>query len=378
VWLREVAGSVRHTHMHILFCNWRDTRNPEGGGSERYVESVARGLVQRGHQVTIACASHADAPDDETVDGVRFSRRGRKLSVYLRVFIRLLTGRYGDVDIVVDVQNGLPFFTRWATRKPVVVLVHHVHREQWPVVYPGLVGRVGWWIEHWLAPRMYRRSRYVAVSESTRQELVGLGVDRERIAVVHNGTEPAPAVSVQRSPTPRVIALGRLVPHKQIEHAIDAIADLSAQHPDIALDIVGEGWWHDELVQHAVDRGVEERVHFHGFVDAVVKHELLARAWVMVLPSIKEGWGLVVGEAGHHEVPTVAYASAGGTTESIDHKETGVLVDHPHELTAEIGRLLDDPEWRELMGRGAREKADLYSWAASQAAFSAVIEERQT
>ncbi len=39
--------------MHILFCNWRDTRNPEGGGSEHYVETMARGLVERGHQVTI-------------------------------------------------------------------------------------------------------------------------------------------------------------------------------------------------------------------------------------------------------------------------------------------------------------------------------------
>lgn len=360
--------------MHILFCNWRDTMNPEGGGSERYVETVAQGLVARGHQVTIACARHDGAPDDQVVEGVRFSRHGHKLSVYLQTFARLLTGRYGRVDLVVDVQNGLPFFTRWATRKPVVVLVHHVHREQWPVVYPGLPGRIGWWVEHRLAPRMYRRSQYVAVSESTRLELTELGVDRDRITVVHNGTERTLALTADRSPSPRIIVLGRLVPHKQIEHAIDAVADLGDRHPDLVLDVVGDGWWREELVQHAIHRGVADRVQFHGFVDADLKHRLLAQAWVMALPSIKEGWGLVIGEAGHHDVPTVAYASAGGTTESIDHKETGILVDHPHELTAQIGQLLDDRGWRDQLGRGAHAKADHYSWASSQQAFSDVVD----
>src|SRR5690554_5833844 len=107
--------------MHILFCNWRDTRHPEGGGSEFYVEQMARGLVERGHRVTIAGAAFEGAPRSETIDGVRFRRSGAKFGVYLHIFARLLLGRYGRVDVVVDVQNGLPFFTRWATRKPVVV-----------------------------------------------------------------------------------------------------------------------------------------------------------------------------------------------------------------------------------------------------------------
>ena len=115
--------------MHVLFCNWRDTKNPEGGGSERYVENMARGLAERGHTVTIACATHDRAPREEVVDGVRFVRRGSKMDIYLRTFLALLLGRYGKVDVIVDVQNGLPFFTRLATRKPVIVLVHHVHRE---------------------------------------------------------------------------------------------------------------------------------------------------------------------------------------------------------------------------------------------------------
>ncbi|MEH3034506.1 MAG: glycosyltransferase family 4 protein [Aeromicrobium erythreum] len=356
--------------MHVLFCNWRDTRNPEGGGSERYVEEMARGLVERGHQVTIACAAHDAAPRDEVRDGVRFVRRGSKLDIYATTFLRLLTRRYGKVDVVVDVQNGLPFFTRLATRKPVVVLVHHVHREQWPVVYPGLTGRIGWWIESRLAPRLYRRSRYVCVSDATRLELIDLGVDRDRIAVVHNGTDPAPVVDARRSPTPRLCVLGRLVPHKQVEHAIDALAAVRVGHPEATLDVVGDGWWGDELRAYAAQQGVADAVTFHGFVDDRTKHEILARSWLMLLPSLKEGWGIVVGEAGSHATPTIAYSTAGGTTESIDHKDSGLLVDDREQLVTETVDVVEDTEWRTFLGEGALAKANAYSWDTSRAAFA--------
>ncbi len=63
-------------------------------------------------------------------------------------------------------------------RSPVVNLVHHVHREQWPVVFGPRTARFGWWLESQLAPRVYGRTSYVAVSDSTMRELVDLGVDR--------------------------------------------------------------------------------------------------------------------------------------------------------------------------------------------------------
>src|SRR3546814_17145571 len=92
--------------------------------------------------------------------------------------------RFGHVDVVVDVQNGLPFLTRLFTRRTVVVLVHHVHREQWPVVFHGRAGKVGWWIEKTLAPRVYRNFQYVAVSQATREDLIDQGLAAERLRVV--------------------------------------------------------------------------------------------------------------------------------------------------------------------------------------------------
>ena len=358
---------------HVAFLSWRDTRNPEGGGAELYLETMAAGLVALGCRVTVFCAAHAAAPPDEIVDGVRFVRRGSKLTVYARGMWALLRGELGEPDLVVDVQNGLPFFTRLVTRRPVVVLVHHVHREQWPVVYPGLTGRVGWWFERRFAPWLYRHDQYVTVSRATRAELRELGVRGPRIAVVHNGTEPYLAVDPGKASEPLVAVVGRLVPHKQVEHAIDAIVALRERVPGVRLLVVGSGWWEAELRSYVESHEAGDSVVFEGHVDEHRKHEIYERAWLLALPSLKEGWGLVVGEAGMHATPTVAYRSAGGTGESVADRVSGLLVDDQAEFTAALGRLLQDVEERDRLGRGALELSHAFTWSHAQQSFALVV-----
>lgn len=366
------APSVRG--RHVVMFNWRDVANPEGGGSERYVETIARGLVRHGAKVTLFCAAHEAAPRDEVVDGVRYVRRGNHLSVYPLAVLHLLLRRFGRVDLVVDVQNGLPFFTRLATRRPVVVLVHHVHREQWPVVFPGRLGALGWWIERRLAPLLYRGCQYVAVSRATKRELTVLGVDARRIAVVHNGTAPPPHLpGVEKDAGPLLCVLGRLVPHKQVEHAIDAVAAVRGRFPGVRLAVVGSGWWEDALRKYAAEAGAADLVTFEGHVEEEAKHHLLARSSLLLLPSLKEGWGLVVGEAGGHGVPTVAYASAGGTRESVQHGTSGLLVDDRDGFTAAVARLLEDPAERQRLGAGAKAFSHTFAWEHSQDSFASVL-----
>lgn len=367
-----------HSHLrldgrHVVLLSWRDTTNPEGGGAELYLDHMARGLVERGARVTVFSAAHDDAPATETVAGIRHVRRGSKLSVYAHGFWLLLSRRFGRVDVVVDIQNGLPFFTRLATRAPVVVLVHHVHREQWPVVYPGLVGRVGWWIESRLAPRLYRSCQYVAVSLATRRELMGLGVGGDRVAVVHNGTAPELEVGEARSPHPSICVVGRLVPHKQVEHAVDAWVRLREELPGLTLTVVGSGWWDEELHRYAAAAGGGEAIHFTGHVSEWEKQRVYARSWVMALPSLKEGWGLVVGEAGRHGCPTVAYRSAGGTRESVVHQLSGLLADDVDDFVGQLRDVLTDATLRETLSRGAREVSQRYTWEHAHGSFASVL-----
>lgn len=368
-----------HRPLHVVFLNWRDTRNPEGGGSERYVENVARALVEMGHRVTVVCAAHSRAPADELRGGVRFVRRGSKLGVYPAALWALGSRRLGAFDVVVDVQNGVPFLSRLVTRKPVVVLVHHVHREQWPIVYGPRAAAVGWWIESRLAPRVYRRCPYVAVSEVTREELVALGVGADRITVVHNGTEPVPLLPPSVSRHRSLVAVGRLVPHKRLEHALATVKTLSQEFPGISLTVVGDGWWADHLHQLAVDEGVTDLVEFTGFVDDATKHRILAESKVHLMPSLKEGWGLSIMEAASHAVPSVAYRTAGGVSESVLDGMTGLLVeDDPVAFTAAVRRLLTDSRLRVELGDAARLRAVTFTWEHTAKSFAVVLTDAMT
>lgn len=360
---------------HVVLLNWRDTGNPEGGGAELYLQKMATGLVASGCRVTHFSAAYPGAAPEETVDGVRYVRRGSKLTVYAAGLALLRSGRLGRVDAIVDVQNGMPFLSRLVTRTPVVVLVHHVHREQWQVVYPGIPGRVGWWIESRLAPRLYRHCQYVAVSRATRAELVELGVDRSRVAVVHNGTEPVLEVVEEKSTDPSLCVVGRLVPHKKVEDAVDAAVALRATHPGLRVHVVGSGWWRPELERYVEEHGAGDCVVFEGHVDEERKQRVYARSWAMALPSLKEGWGLVVGEAGMHRTPTVAYRAAGGTRESIADGVSGLLADDKTQFIAALGSILDDRELRERLSAGARDYSGQFAWEHSQAAFAHVVAE---
>ena len=374
----------------ILLLCWRDSTHPQGGGSERYLEHVADGLVRAGHTVVYRTSRSRGAARFETSGaGVHFSRAGGRFTVYPLAQVAMILGRLGAgplgvlrrPDVVVDTQNGVPFFARLATRAPVVLLVHHIHREQWPVA-GWLVARIGWWIESWLAPRVHARSQYVTVSLPSAEELAELGVDAARIAVVRNGLDPLPegftssdAHSIPAgTASPRLVVLSRLVPHKHVEDAIDVVAALRERHPGLLLDVIGSGWWAENLHAYAAERGLlADAVVFHGHVDELTKHRLLAGAAVHLMPSRKEGWGLAVSEAAQHGVPTVGYHHAAGLRDSIDDDETGLLVDDVAAMTVATDRLLADPALRSRMGEAARRKAAGMSWPATASAMEQVL-----
>ena len=360
--------------MRIAFLSWRDTTHPDGGGSEVYVEQVAAGLAARGHVVTVLCAAHPGAADVTVRDGFRIVRRGGRLTVYLRGLAYLLSPAGRRTDAVVDVVNGLPFAAPLVRRRGLVALVHHLHREQWRIIYPGAWGRVGWFVESRVVPRLYRRVPFVTVSEASRRDLSGIGVDTHRVSVVRNGTPPLPVPLLPRSTTPRLCVLSRLVPHKRIEQVLAVVDELRDRHPGLVLDVVGDGWWADELDAEIARRGLGDMVVRHGRVDEQTKADVLGRAWVMVLPSVREGWGISVMEAAAAGTPTVAYGSAGGTAESVVDGVTGVLVHDEAALLRAVADLLVDAATRERLGRAARERAATFGWDEAAAGVEMVLE----
>jgi len=365
----------------LLLC-WRDTGHPQGGGSETYVQRIGAQLAASGMKVTLRTARYPGAARRQVVDGVHISRGGGRYTVYIWAGLAMVAARIGlgplgraRPDAVIDTQNGLPFMARWAFGRRVAVLVHHCHREQWPVAGP-LMGRIGWYIESKMSPRVHRRNQYVTVSLPSARDLTVLGVHPSRIAVVRNGLDEAPAatLTVSQSSTPRVVVLSRLVPHKQIEDALDAVAELRLRIPGLHLDILGGGWWEQRLVDHAAQRGIGDAVTFHGHVDDDTKHHVLQGSWVHILPSRKEGWALAVTEAAQHSVPTIGYRSSGGLTDSIVDGVTGLLVDDYDGLVVALERLMSDRVLREQLGAKAQVRSGEFSWRLSADAMRTVLE----
>ncbi|WP_230865318.1 glycosyltransferase family 4 protein [Mycobacterium canetti] len=365
----------------LLLC-WRDIGHPQGGGSEAYLQRIGAQLAASGIAVTLRTARYPGAPRHELVDGVRISRAGGRYSVYLWALLAMAAARCGlgplrrvRPDVVVDTQNGWPFVARLLYGRRSLVLVHHCHREQWPVA-GRMMGRLGWYVESMLSPRLHRRNQYVTVSLPSARDLIALGVDSERIAVVRNGLDEAPSPTLfgPRAPTPRVVVLSRLVPHKQIEDALAAVAQLQPRIPGLHLDIVGGGWWRQRLVDHVYRLDIADAVTFHGHVDDVTKHHVLQSSWVHLLPSRKEGWGLAVIEAAQHGVPTIGYRSSGGLADSIVDGVTGILVDDRAELVAWLEQLLSDSVLRDQLGAKAQARSGEFSWRQSAEALRSVLE----
>ncbi|CAA0124886.1 Glycogen synthase [Mycolicibacterium vanbaalenii] len=365
----------------LLLC-WRDTGHPQGGGSEAYLQRIGAQLADSGVRVTLRTAHYPGAARRETVDGVEIQRVGGRHSVYVWAGLAMAAAviglgplRHVRPDVVVDTQNGLPFLARLVYGRRVVVLVHHCHREQWPVA-GRVMSRIGWFVESWLSPRVHRHNQYVTVSLPSARDLTLLGVDADRVAIVRNGLDAAPGATLTpaRSTTPRVVVLSRLVPHKQIEDALGAVARLRSRIPGLHLDVLGDGWWADRLVDHAALLGISDAVTFHGHVDDHTKHAVLQRSWVNVLPSRKEGWGLAVVEAAQHGVPTIGYRASGGLVDSVVDGVTGLLVDDYQGLVDGLDRLLCDAVLREQLGAKAQVRSGEFSWQQSAAAMRQVLE----
>ena len=217
--------------LRVLFLNWRDTRHPEGGGSEVYVENVARSLAAAGHQVTIFCAMYGVPWPTRWPTASDSCAPGRSWGVYREAVLRMRRRAFGELDVIIDVQNGIPFMSRAVVGPtPVVVLVHHVHGEQWPVVYDPLRSKIGWWVESVLAPRLYRNCTYVAVSDKTRRNSVNWAYS-PAASTSSTTASSRPRPGHRRSEHPHIAVVGRLVPHKRVEHVLRAAAILRRRHP---------------------------------------------------------------------------------------------------------------------------------------------------
>jgi glycosyltransferase involved in cell wall biosynthesis len=355
--------------VRILIVNWRDIDHPWAGGGEVNIHEQAKRWVQWGHQVTMLCGGypirHRGAPKDTVVDGVRIIRRGGRFTVYHRAALYYLRHLRGQFDVVIDVANGIPMWTPLYCRLPKIVLFHHIHLKQWFVELPWPLAIFGWFLERFVVRLVYGGVPAVAISESTRQELRQVGFDPAKVAVVRPGLDHARyGVDSVRPEPRRLVYVGRLRHYKRLDTLIRLTKDLSAEFPDIKLDVVGIGEDRPYLEGLVGREGVADRVVFHGYADHDEKVRLLQQGWVFVMPSLNEGWGISVLEANACGLPAVAF-DVPGLNESIRDGETGLLGRSYEELRDRVRTLFVDPDQRRRLSEEAARWSAQFDWDAT-------------
>ena len=216
-----------------------------------------------------------------------------------------------------------------------------------------------------MIPRVYRGVDFLAISESSRQDMVRRGIPAERIRVVLCGVDHAnyrPAAAA-RDPRPLVVFVGRVEWYKRLDVLIRALARVRQGGVDARLVIAGTGEALPRIRALVAEEGLGAHVEVPGFVDEAEKIRLLQRAHVVAQPSEKEGWGLTVIEANACGTPCVA-AAVPGLQDSVRDGETGLLVPPRDEqaLAAALTRVLTDAALRDRLATGALAWAARFTW----------------
>ncbi|MCW3016545.1 MAG: glycosyltransferase [Solirubrobacterales bacterium] len=357
---------------HILLLTDRDWTHPQGGGTGTNLYGQVTRWIAWGHTVTVISGSYDDCEVVSTPhERLTIHRMGSRLTVFGRAALATRRGIGADADVVLEVVNGIAFFTPlwWWLRIPSVTLVHHVHQEHY-VAELGLRGHVAaLGLERLPLAALYRSRQVLTISQAAREDLVALGVPDERITVTYMGVDPSGVPAVDRALTPTLLYLGRLKAYKRIEHVLDALEAV----PGATLDIAGDGDHRQALEAEIARRDLADRVTLHGHVSEVTKQALYDRAWVALTASSAEGWCLTVMEAALRGTPSAALR-VGGLPESIIDGRTGLLADTPEELAQHVADLCADHELRARLGDAARERAQQFTWDETSRANLDVLE----
>ena len=362
-----MARGIRR--LHVLA--WRDLDDPDAGGSEIHADECERRWADAGLDIVHRTSAAVGRPATDIRHGYRVIRRGSRYSVFPRTALSELTGRMGRYDALVEVMNGVPFFSPLWCRRPRILFLHHVHGPMWDQILPGPLAAFGRALESKVAPPLYRRGLTATPSEATREELLELGFRPDRVTAIPNGTDPRFSPGGDKTEQPSIVAVARLAPVKRFGLLLDAAAAARRDVPDLTLTLVGDGPEREALRQQVARLGAHEWVDFAGRVEHDDLVAMYRRSWIVASASLAEGWGLSLTEAAGCGTPAVATDIRGHRSSVVD-GETGLLA-APDALAGALTKVLTDHELRARLAAAAERRVRSMTWDETAAGVLAVV-----
>ena len=351
--------------MKILIFNWQDIKNPFGGGAEVHLHEIFKRIATMGHEITLACCKFDGSSDEEMIDGIRVIRKGSRslFNFYVRGLYKKLS-KENIYDLVIDDINKIPFYTPCFVKEPLLAISHHffgkaIFREA------GFLSGSYVYLAEKLVNKIYRNTPFVVVSESTLNEFIERGFEKENFSIVQNAIEQErfPMKICPKFEKPTVVYFGRLKKYKSVDHLVKAFASIANNVPDARLEFIGRGDFQPTLERMIAEMGLKERTKFYGFVSEEEKVEILSKSHIVVNTSIKEGWGITNIEANACGTPVIS-ADVPGLRDSVKSGVSGLLYEYGNikQLSEKILLLLTNESELNLLSEGAVEWAKTFSW----------------
>lgn len=364
--------------MRILIFNWRDIYHSWAGGGEIYIFEQAKRWVKAGHEVSLFCGEDRDKnlPFFETMQGIKIYRRGGRYTLYFWAAWYYLSRFRNKFDVVIDVENGVPFFTPLFCRTAKVCYVYHVHGKQFFYELPRALSYIGFIIEKYVFPLLYKHIPIVAISETTKRQLISLGFLANNITVIYSGINGSHRKVVHapiKFSSPTILYLGRIKKYKRVDLLVTLFADVVKKIPKAKLVVAGWGTEASHLTDIIMKSPLRRKISLVGPVSTQEKKALLSKSWLFVNPSIGEGWSIAVIEANLHGTPAVSF-DVPGLAESIQQGKTGLLAKNADDLVTNICNVLTDKRLRERLSNNASQWAREFSWNRSAEESLRVLE----
>lgn len=350
----------------MKYNNWRDTKHSYSGGAEVYIHELAKRWVKAGHKVTLFCGNDGRCSRNEYVDGVEIVRRGGFYFVYVWAFLYYLLKFRGKYHIIIDSENGIPFFTPLYAKEKKYLLIHHVHQEVFLRSLPPPFSWIATFMETKLMPFIYKDIETITVSPSSKKEILEYQLTNRDPKIIYNGVDLSRYKPGIKHENPLILYLGRLKFYKSLHVFIHSAFDVLKEFPNAEFIIAGDGEEKNRLLKLANTLGLKDKIRFLGKVTEDEKIALYQKAWVFVNPSFMEGWGITSIEANACGTPVIA-SDVPGLKDSVRNPHTGFLVKYGNinGFSQNIINVIRDKKLRTRISKNAVNWAKNFDWEQS-------------
>ncbi len=361
----------------ILWFSWKDITNPNAGGAEVVSNEIQKRLALKNTLVLIT-SSFPGSKKRERIDNIEIIRLNSPRSflplVSLIYYIFFLRGKF---ELIIEEINTAPYFLGYFKNKEKIYhLYHQLAEEVWNYETPFPLNYIGRYILEPIALKLssFKNDLTFAMSNSTKKSLQKYGYHEDKIKVLPEATNIIglnQSEHANKASQFTVLYFGSMRRMKRPEHVVEAFA-MGLKNTSAKLVLAGTFIPNrKKLIMDLIHKNeLESQTTIIEGVSNSQKREIFNKAHVVCMTSIKEGWGLVILEAGLFETPAVAY-DADGLRDAIINKNTGIIVKNGsiENLGKALKFLFDNSKITAQMGIAARTYNESFSFDKTYAQF---------